>query len=326
MGLRMIVGGRRIDTPFFAATVADDERLWSWRRKVGVQALLISYDVLRLDPLRAGQTLPKTLQSKVPVIVDSGGYGLSVETSAAAVYKLQTSVDADVGVTLDYVALSTQTVREQQLAIDRTVRNAAIISRMHRGRMALEGVIQGATPEQLAACARRLARLQLDVYGVPVSNQSKYRRYGAALERIAYGASALPASARIHALGCGSRTLMAILAAVGVRVFDSQSYYKRALYGENIDGITMCVFGKPRGISACDACMLRRRPGRTLEGRTDYNLFEINKEIFRIRCALRESVMTEYLRRRLKVRGATNIFDKLKALQPLLGKRLRVRI
>ena len=45
--------------------------------------------------------------------------------------------------------------------------------------------------------------------------------------------------------------------------------------------------------------MNKRRPGRTLEARTDFNLNEIHKEIIRVRCAMEEKMMDSYLERRL---------------------------
>jgi hypothetical protein len=183
--------------------------------------------------------------------------------------------------------------------VNETVRNARQIRRDHRGTMALEAVVQGATPQQLAECGRRLGALRFDVYGVPLSAQSRYRRYASAVERVMHVLATLPAHATIHALGCGSRTLIAILASIGVTIFDSRSYYERAIYGENIEAVTMCALGKPRAKPSCGACLDRRRPGRTLEARVDYNLNETLKEIIRVRCALEESMMESYLQRRL---------------------------
>jgi tRNA-guanine family transglycosylase len=311
--------------PIFAATVADDERLWPWTRGIHVDALLISYDILKLDARRLAQPLSKTLNSRVFTIVDSGGYGVSTETSATAVYKTQRAVGARLGIMLDRVVLSSQSPRTQKKAMDWTVRNAQLIKRKHRGTMELEGVIQGASPKQLAECGKRLATLQLDAYGVPLSAQSKYRRYSAALERIAHASSSLPPHARIHAMGCGSRTLMAILAAAGVTLFDSRSYYQRALYGENIESITMCALKRSTGSKECKTCMEKRSPGKTLQARTDYNLFEIGKEMSRIRCALRADAMDDYLQRRLKKKGELALLGKLQELKPLLGSRLRLR-
>ena len=315
------LGGRRIVAPFFAATVADDQRLWPWKRGLRPDALLVSYDVLQMGPQRTSLPLARSLDFNGFVIVDSGGYGLSTEKDPGAVYRVQRAVGADLGVTLDKVALTTDSTRMQWAAVNQTVRNASAIRRRHRGPMALEGVVQGATPKQLATCSSRLGQLGFDVYGVPVSMQSKYRRYAAAVERVAGVMSGLPPKSKIHALGCGSRSLMAILSYIGVTIFDSRSYYQRAIYGENVESVTMCSVGTPRGKAACAKCLQRRRPGATLEGRTDYNLNEILKETTRIRCALEESRMEEYLRRRLTKRVVDEIFRVIDRLTPLLKSR-----
>jgi tRNA-guanine family transglycosylase len=293
------INHRRVRVPFFAATAADDERLWPWRRNTQPDAVLISYDVLRLDKERLKRSLAKTLSFRGFTIVDSGGYGTSRETNPLAVYELQKEVKCQLGVLLDKVALTTDPPRVQRAAIDQTIRNARKVRRRSRGAIALEAAVQGASPRQLAACARQLSALKFDVYGVPVSMQSKYRRYRAALERVATVKSALPPDSTIHALGCGSRTLIAILSALGVRIFDSRSYYQRALYGENLESVTMCSLTRPKKTPECTACLERRPPGRNLQERVDRNLHEMQKEILRVRCALGESEMEQYLRRRL---------------------------
>jgi len=313
---RIRLGGRRIAAPFFAATASDDERLWSWKRGVRPDALLVSYDVLRLQRQRTTTPVARTLDFDGVVIVDSGGYGKSTEKDPAAVYRVQRTVGATLGVTLDRIPYTTDSPRVQWAAVNETVRNARLIRRRHRGRMALEAVIQGATPAQFADCGRRLAALRFDVYGVPVSMQSKYRRYAAAVERVAHAISALPSKATIHALGCGSRTLMAILSYIGVTIFDSRSYYQQAMYGENIEGVTMCALGTPRSKPTCGACLDRRRPGRTVEARTDYNLNETVKEMIRVRCALEESMMEEYLQRRLGKKAFNEISLLIERLTP----------
>jgi queuine/archaeosine tRNA-ribosyltransferase len=305
----------------FAATAADDERLWSWRRGVRPDAVLISYDVLRLGPGRLSAPVRTTLGFGGFVIVDSGGYGTNSEQRPTAVYAAQRAVGADLGVALDRVALSTESSRLQWRAVNDTVRNAQAIRRRHRGRMALEAVIQGATPAQLEACGERLARLRFQAYGVPVSMQSKYRRYAAAVERVLHATAHLPPTAVVHALGCGSRTLIAILSAFGVTIFDSRSFYQRAIYGENIEGITMCALGTPKGKPACGACLQRTKPGRTLQGRVDHNLQETLKETIRVRCALEESALEGYLRRRLGKKLFAEIALVVERLAPLARRR-----
>ena len=323
MGLprQITLGGKRLRLPFFAATVADDERLWSWKRGLRPEALLVSYDVLRMKQARTSQPLAETLDFDGPVIVDSGGFGANAETDASAVYRLQRAVGASLAIVLDRVAFTTDRRKEQLAAVAESVSNARLIRRRHRGAMTLEAVVQGATPEQLQGSSRALARLHFPVYGVPLGMQAKYRRYGPAVERVAYAVSALPSRAALHALGCGSRTLIAVLAYFGVTIFDARSYYQRALYGDNLKSVTMCALGAPRAKPGCGACLNRRRPGRSLEARADYNLNEILKEVTRVRCAIEESMMDEYLPRRL----GRKVFDEISlAVERVTMGRLRL--
>jgi queuine/archaeosine tRNA-ribosyltransferase len=148
--------------------------------------------------------------------------------------------------------------------------------------------------------------------------QSKYRRYAAAVERVVHATAALPPTAVVHGLGCGSRTLMAILSALGVRIFDSRGYYQRAMYGENIETITMCALGTPRNKPTCGVCLTRNLPGRTFEGRVDHNLKETLKEIIRVRGAMEESAMESYLRRRLGKKLFAQMQAVITRLAPLM--------
>jgi queuine/archaeosine tRNA-ribosyltransferase len=296
---RALLGGRRVSTPVFAATVADNQRLWSWRRGVRPEALLISYDVLGGRRARTNVPLAETLAFDGLLIVDSGGYGTSSETDPGAVYRLQRAIGANVGVVLDKLPSALDSSRAQWASVRQTVANARRIHRRHRRGMSLEAVVQGVTPAQRQLCGSQLGTIGFDVYGVPVSAQARFRRYLSAVERFTQSVAAVPVGAQIHALGCGSRSLIAILSALGATIFDSRSYYQRAMYGENLAPVTMCAIGAPRSKPACDGCLDRRRPGRTLEGRTDYNLNEILKEMTRVRCALEASAMPSYLERRL---------------------------
>jgi hypothetical protein len=295
----VLLGGKRMNVPFFAATVGSNRRLWPWTRGVKPEALLISYDVLGGKRANAKEPLTTTLEYDGLVIVDSGGYGTSIETDPLAVYRLQRAIGASVGVVLDEFPSAAESSRRQWASVRQTLANAQLIHARHRGKMALEAVVQGATAAQRVRCGTDLVALGFQIYGVPVSAQARYRHYVPAIERFTESVGSAPANSHLHALGCGSRSLIAILSALGATLFDSRSYYQRAIYGENLDAVTMCAVGKPRGKPGCADCLKRNPKGQTLESRTDYNLKEIQKEIFRVRCALEESVMPAYLERRL---------------------------
>lgn len=313
---RVLLGGLRVRVPFFAATASDDQRLWPWARGLRPDAVLFSYDMLRRRRRRASQRLTRTLGFRGLAIVDSGGYGRSTETDPTAVYRLQRTVGANLGIALDVGAAYRDPARLQWASVRRTIQHARAMRPRLRGTMALEAVVQGATPGQLASCSRALGALRYDVYGVPLSQQSKYRRYGAAVKRVAYAMSGLPPNATVHALGCGSRTLMAILSAVRVSIFDSTNYYTQALRGESLKSITMCALGTPQGKPECRLCLEERPRARTLEERADRNLHEIQKEMTRIRCAIEESQLNEYLARRLSKKVFREVAQAIEELSP----------
>lgn len=307
---RLRLGAWAAEAPVFAATVPADRRLWSWTRGVVPGSLLVSYDVLRANPALLEGGLHRALHFRGPVIVDSGGFGAAIETDPLRVYRLQRSAGADLGIVLDRVAPPGAPPAWQRAGVRTTIANARRVVRANHHRLALEIVVQGGTPRQLEECGRAVGAFRTPFYGIPLSAEAKRRRYEAALARVLHARRHLPRASALHGLGCGSRTLTAILAWAGVRVFDSRAYYQRAIYGENIASVSMCALGRPRHKPACEACLARARPGRTLEGRTDHNLREMLRELTRIRCAMAEGAMEDYLARRVGPRR----FAAIKAL------------
>ncbi len=133
------------------------------------------------------------------------------------------------------------------------------------------------------------------VFGVPVSRFSKNRQYLRAAERVLEVRDVLPRGSVMHAMGAGSRTTIAILAALGAELFDSTSWFTLATRGETLKPVTHCVLGKPTGKPACALCQSKPRVPTSTRGKAAYNLIEVQKEVVRTRCALEEGCSKEYL-------------------------------
>lgn len=295
------IGGHRLTLPAFAPTVFLDERSWFWTYGFSPDVLLVSCDVLAKRPSLARDRISKGLKFPGLVIVDSGGFGQNATLDPAVIAAMQRTVGADIAVALDRVAASWFSNAKQWNMVRTTVANAAVAMRLHkRGSIRTEGVIQGATPDQRKWCATELRKAGVKQFGIPVSNFSKYRQYDESVRRVLEVKSLLPRTAIIHGMGAGSRTTMAVLAYLGVEIFDSSSWFTRAWRGERFTPVNSCVFDKPRGKPQCTFCPARPGRVRSAKDRVSHNLREDLKEIMRIRCAQEEKLMPSYLERRLK--------------------------
>jgi queuine/archaeosine tRNA-ribosyltransferase len=298
--LQLQLGRSRLRLPQFAPTVFLDQSTWFWQQGLSADVMLVSYDVLARRPSLLQEPLRKTLGYAGRVIVDSGGFGRGSGVTARRLYDVQRRIKADLAVILDEVPLLSMSRREQERVVAVNVRDARSIARGHRSSMQLEGVIHGVTPFQQQNTARALAASGIRVFGVPMSGYSKHRQYAQAVDRFLVARRALPREAVIHALGCGSRTLMGLLTYFGADLFDSSGYFRTASYGKKLSPITMCVLGKPVGKTDCTLCLSKQSVVRTTKDRVRHNLLETLKEAARLRCACEHRVLDEYLRERLK--------------------------
>lgn len=133
-----------------------------------------------------------------------------------------------------------------------------------------------------------------------MSRNSKYKQYQQGIERFLFIKKHFSETTIFHALGCGSRTMIAMLSSLSVRFFDSSAYYKAAFFGEAVEPITFCSIGKPNSKPKCKQCLIKQRTPHSDQTRINYNLRETFKEVQRCKCALAEKKMKDYLQLRLK--------------------------
>jgi queuine/archaeosine tRNA-ribosyltransferase len=298
-----------ITKPTFFPSISNDKTSWFWKNNIQTEGLLISYDVLIKN--KAFQDTKKTIKQLLGfngfVIIDSGAFGEIKEQNPMTVYEKQKKLKPDIAILLDRITSSKDTKKTQRECIDITLKNANLISKKNKGEMILMAVVQGNNDEMITFCAKQLKN-KFKVIGIPLSNFSKYKNYEMAIKKYLLIKKYFNKETIYHGLGCGSRTLIAILSFLGMRFFDSSSFYKTATYKEIIKGESFCSVKRPYSKKKCRQCLLKQRKPKSFQSIVNYNLREILKEIQRCRCALEKKQMKEYL---TKIRLSGNTLQKI---------------
>ncbi len=291
-------------TLMFYPSVGLDKATWFWRNGISAEGLLISYDVL--IKLRNYKSAARDTDVRAIlgfdglVIIDSGAFGKSVEKDAIIVYEEQKRLKPDIAILLDEIPGRRNSHNLERQAINKTILNARRVKKLNDGDLILMAVAQGNSEALLKFCSARLNAIGFNVVGIPLSHYSKYRQYAQAINKVKSIQGFFNKDTTFHGLGCGSRTMIAILAHFGVRFFDSSAYYKTALHGNAVKPISMCSINKPGSKKECSICLFKQRTPTTFKSTANYNLRETMKEIQRSRCALDEGVMKGYLLTRVE--------------------------
>jgi len=292
----------KINKPTFFPSISTDKNTWFWKDNIKADGLLISYDVLLNDPDFSGTTrnVKQVLGFDGFVIIDSGAFGLSEEDDPEVVFTTQKRLNPDIAILLDKIPSKDATESQQKKDIDITIKNAALISKQNNNKWLLMAVVQGNSEPLLNYCAQKLSNLKFRVIGIPLSQYSKYRQYESAILKVKNVKKHFDNKTIFHGLGCGSRSLIAILSHLGIRLFDSSAFYKAALHDEAVEPVTFCSINKPNSKKECKACLMTQRKPQSFKANVQHNLREILKEIQRCRCALQENRMKDYLLVRLE--------------------------
>lgn len=306
--LTKLIAGKRVDLPIFSPTVFLHRKSWFWKLGSKSQILLMSFDVLGKSKLLSGSAnIHRALDFDGVVILDNGAYGENVETDPKELFARQIRLRPDVAIVLDRPPANVASTVEQWRMVRQTIENARAIKPLRRPEgMWLEVVVHGVTDKQIEYCSTALSKLHFPIYGIPVSNFSKSRKYCDAANRALAVTKNLPRGCVLHFLGCGSRTMMALLSRFGPAIFDSSSYFMLAASGEQYKNVVMCT-GEPDDSAECRFCQTRTVKGRTIAARVENNLIEINKEIVRIRCAKKRHQLQRYIHLRLGDRITTQL-------------------
>lgn len=291
-------------TLMFYPSVGLDKATWFWKNGITAEGLLISYDVL----LKISTSKSATRDSDVRtilgfdglVVLDSGAFGKSVEKDPVVVYERQKKLMPEIAILLDEIPSMRYSQEAERQAINTTIQNARRIKKLNKGELMLMAVAQGNSERLLKSCSTRLNAMGFNIIGIPLSHYSKYRQYAQAINKVKSLQSFFPQDTTFHGLGCGSRTMIAILAHFGVRFFDSSAYYKTALHGNAVKPISLCSINKPGSRKECGDCLFKQRKPTSFKSIANYNLRETMKEVQRSRCALDEGKMKDYLLARVE--------------------------
>ena len=251
------------------------------------------------------------------VMTDSGTfqshmYG-EVEVSNEEIIGFQRSVGSDIGTVLDIFAepywTEEQTAASVEITLQRTEEAAAM-----KGDMMLAGVVQGSVyPRLREDCGSSMAAMEVDVHPiggvVPLMEQYRYREL---VDVIVSSKKGMSPARPVHLFGAGHPMLIALATLLGCDMFDSASYAKFAR-----DDRLMFVDGTARlqdmhGLECdCPACgvhdleSLRGLPSKergTVIAR--HNLYELKKEMARVRRAISEGTLWELTESRCRAHPA----------------------
>lgn len=207
------------------------------KEKFGVEAIITNAYIiwknhdLREKALKEG--LHKMLDFPGLIMTDSGTfqshvYG-DVEITNREIVEFQRDIHADIGTILDVFTEPDFSQEEVKAAIEETARRGKEAKR-YRGDMLLAGPVQGSIyPHLREYAARKMNALDFDYYpiGGVVPLMENYR-YAEVVESIIHAKMHLNPSKPVHLFGGGHPMFFPLAVLVGVDFFDSAAYVKYA--------------------------------------------------------------------------------------------------
>lgn len=276
----------------------------------GFKALITNSYIIRnstgLNERALDEGLHRLLDYPGVIMTDSGTfqshmYG-EVEVSNEEIIGFQRAAGSDIGTVLDIFAEPYWTEEQTAASIETTLGRTEEAAGMKEGMM-LAGVVQGSVyPPLRESCARAMASMDVDVHPiggvVPLMEQYRYREL---VDVVLSSKKGLLPARPVHLFGAGHPMLISLAALMGCDMFDSASYAKFAR-----DDRLMFVDGTARlqdmhGLECdCPACgdhdleSLRGLPKKEREVTiARHNLYELKKEMARVRRAISEGSIWE---------------------------------
>lgn len=272
------------------------------------------------------------------IMTDSGTfqshmYG-EVEVSNDEIVDFQRDIGSDIGTVLDIFTepywTEEQTKDSITVTLERTQEAVAL-----KGDMMIAGVVQGSVyPGLREDCARSMASMDVDVHPiggvVPLMEQYRFREL---VDVIIASKKGLSPDRPVHLFGAGHPMVIALAALLGCDMFDSASYAKFAR-----DDRLMFLDGTYRlndmqGLECeCPACRdhdlesLRALPDeKRMVTIARHNLYELKKEMGRVRRAIMEGSLWELAESRCRahpalldgLRRTADHVDHLELFEPL---------
>ncbi len=296
----------------------------------GFQGLITNSYIIKnskgLKEKAVEEGLHKLLDFPGIIMTDSGTfqshmYG-EVEVSNQEIIDFQKAIGSDIGTVLDIFTepywTEEQTRESIEVTLERTVEAVSL-----KEDMMIAGVVQGSVfPNLREECARSMAAMAVDVHPiggvVPLMEQYRYREL---VDVIISSKKGLSPDRPVHLFGAGHPMLIALATLLGCDMFDSASYAKFAR-----DDRLMFLDGTSRlqdmyGLE-CDCPACRDHDLDSLKALPDeermvtiarHNLYELKKEMGRVRRAILEGNLWELAEARCRCHPA--LLDGLRRLK-----------
>lgn len=305
---RLKVADKLVETPMFTPTVGSNRQTWTWQ--LGLPVAMVTLPLNELFERRSflndarEKGIGPALDFNGVVLVDSGGLNFSkkgIKKKAEEIFQIQKQIKSDIAIVLDEVPFANLPKKERKRRIEQSIENAVEIKAVC-GDVPLEAIVHGATPDECRANAERLVEHDFDMYGVSVSSKLSKKKYADAVGLVRAVREVIPLEKPIHALGCGSKKLISLLAYHGADIFDSTSYVMKAAYNSHYRKETYCIRDNRADANPlrCQACLsLNFIDIKEETHQIMYNLIEIFKENTRLNCAIEQDRLKQYLQRRL---------------------------
>ncbi len=268
------------------------------------------------------------------IMTDSGAYQLMeygyVEVSPLEILQYQIDIGSDIGVILDIPTRGDTPYTQALIEVEETLRRARQAIAMRdvldpEHKMLLVGPVQGGTYlDLLEYCAKRLAKLDFDIYAIgSVTLLLEHYEFRSIIEMIITAKSVLPAGKPVHLFGAGHPLIIPIAVALGVDLFDSASYIlyarddrvmlpNRTLRLSEIKSDYIpCTCPVCRKYSIKELLEMPRHEREPLLAK--HNLYVLAREIEEVKLRIREGTLWEYLQE--KAHANPKVLEALLALE-----------
>lgn len=252
------------------------------------------------------------------VMTDSGAYQIlrygrdriKIEPEEIAAYQVE--IGSDIAVIADIPTRDDSSYEEAKESVEETLRRARLtISRVKESDVLWVLPIQGGVYVDLVAKSAREAS-KIEGYGMyaigsPVTVLEKYG-FSKVVDMVAVAKSILPLDKPVHLFGGGHPLIIPLMVALGVDTFDSASYILYARDGRYMtEGGTYKIADLEYLPCECEVCS-RYTPKelRELEEKERikmlaiHNLHIINRELKRVKTALKEGRLWELIEERAR--------------------------
>ncbi|MGC8975166.1 MAG: tRNA guanosine(15) transglycosylase TgtA [Thermoprotei archaeon] len=252
------------------------------------------------------------------VMTDSGAYQIlrygrdriKIEPEEIATYQVE--IGSDIAVIADIPTRDDSSYEEAEESVEETLRRARLtISRVKESNVLWVLPIQGGVYVDLVAKSAREAS-KIEGYGMyaigsPVTVLEKYG-FSKVVDMVAVAKSILPLDKPVHLFGGGHPLIIPLMVALGVDTFDSASYILYARDGRYMtEESTYKITDLEYLPCECEVCS-RYTPKelRELEEKERikmlaiHNLHVINRELKRVKTALKEGRLWELIEERAR--------------------------